>query len=767
MNQDYIKPDNWSIIEEGFDAESVKSSESLFSIGNGAMGQRANFEETYTAETFQGSYIAGIYYPDKTKVGWWKNGYPEYFAKVLNAPNWIGIDIEINGEKLDLNTCSEVKNFRRELNMKEGWYNRSFEATLKNGTEVSVNIRRFLSIVLDEVGVINYEIIPLNKDSKIIYKPYIDAGVTNEDANWEEKFWEPLDVKKSGNEAFVTAQTFKTHFKVTTFMQNSILSNGERTAISPSNIDATSDKIQFSYDVIVAQGQKSSIQKIGGYTVSLNHENTHTAAEKVIQSALAKGYNQMLHDQIDAWAKIWEMSDITIDGDVKAQQGIRFNIFQLNQTYLGKDSRLNIGPKGFTGEKYGGSTYWDTEAYCIPFYMATKDQEVARNLLTYRYNQLDKAIENATKLGFTNGAALYPMVTMNGEECHNEWEITFEEIHRNGAIAFAIYNFYRYTGDYSYIPEKGLEVLIGIARFWHQRANFSTNLNQYVILGVTGPNEYENNVNNNFYTNYIAKWCLEYTYEQIQKVSLEYPSDHKRITEKVKISDSELQSWKKVSDNMYFPFSEEHNVYLQQDGFLDKDLVRVADLDKSQRPINQKWSWDRILRSPYIKQADVLQCFYFFEDHFSKEELKNNFEFYESFTVHESSLSPCVHSIQAALLDKMDMAYTFYLRTSRLDLDDYNKEVEEGCHITSMAGTWMSIVEGFGGMRIKEDKLHFSPKIPKEWEGYSFKINFRNQILKVAINHDETSFSIVGDKELAIVVNGKAVVVTPENLITV
>ncbi len=767
MNQDYIKADNWSIIEEGFDVESVKSSESLFSIGNGAMGQRANFEEKYTGETFQGSYIAGIYYPDKTKVGWWKNGYPEYFAKVLNAPNWIGIDIEINGEELDLNACTEVKNFRRELNMKEGWYNRSFEATLKNGTEIAVNIRRFLSLNLDEVGYINYEITPLNKDAKVIYKPYIDAGVTNEDANWEEKFWEPLDVKKSGNEAFVTAQTFKTHFKVTTFMHNSIWSNGENTNISPSAIDAFSDKIQFSYGTIIAKGAKSSIQKIGGYTVSLNHENTQTAAEKLIQSVLSKGYNQLLQEQIEAWAKIWEMSDITIDGDVKAQQGIRFNIFQLNQTYLGKDSRLNIGPKGFTGEKYGGSTYWDTEAYCIPFYMATKDQQVARNLLTYRYNQLDKAIENAAKLGFTNGAALYPMVTMNGEECHNEWEITFEEIHRNGAIAFAIYNYFRYTGDYSYIPEKGLEVLIGIARFWHQRANFSTNLDKYVILGVTGPNEYENNVNNNFYTNYIAKWCLDYTHEQIQKVSLEYPSDHKRITEKVKISDAELQSWKKVADNMYFPYSEEHNVYLQQDGFLDKQLVRVADLDKSQRPINQKWSWDRILRSPYIKQADVLQCFYFFEDHFSKEELKNNFEFYESFTVHESSLSPCVHSIQAALLDKMEMAYTFYLRTSRLDLDDYNKEVEEGCHITSMAGTWMSIVEGFGGMRVKENTLHFSPKIPKEWDGYSFKINFRNQILKVSISHKETTFSIDGDTELSIVNNGKTIVVSPNSLVTV
>ncbi|MCV2486007.1 glycoside hydrolase family 65 protein [Flavobacterium sp. SH_e] len=756
MNQDYIKPDNWSIIEEGFDAERVKSSESLFSIGNGAMGQRANFEESYSAETFQGSYIAGIYYPDKTKVGWWKNGYPKYFAKVLNAPNWIGIDIEINEENLDLNTCVEVRNFRRELNMKEGWYNRSFEAVLKNGTEIAVNVRRFLSLDLDEAGIIKYDITPLNKDAKIVYKPYVDAGVTNEDANWEEKFWEPLEVKKGTNEAFLTAQTFKTHFKVTTFMHNTIFANGENANISPSTIDSTTDKVQYTYGTIIAKGQTSTIQKIGGYTVSLNHENTLAGAEKVIKSAVAFGYDALLQNQIDAWAKIWEMSDITIEGDVKAQQGIRFNIFQLNQTYSGKDSRLNIGPKGFTGEKYGGSTYWDTEAYCIPFYMATKDQQVARNLLTYRYNQLDKAIENAKdNLGFKNGAALYPMVTMNGEECHNEWEITHEEIHRNGAIAFAIYNYNRYTGDYSYIPEKGLEVLIGIARFWHQRASFSKDKNQYVILGVTGPNEYENNINNNFYTNYIAKWCIDFAAEQIEKVASEYPADHKRVMEKVSLSANEIQEWKKVADDMYFPISEELGIYLQQDGFLDKDLVPVKDLDKSQRPINQKWSWDRVLRSPYIKQADVLQGFYFFEDHFSKEELKRNFEFYESFTVHESSLSPCVHSIQAAALDKMDMAYTFYLRTSRLDLDDYNKEVEEGCHITSMAGTWMSIVEGFGGMRVKNDQLHFSPKIPKEWKGYSFKINFRNQILKVAVNHNETTFTVDGDQDLTIIVNGK------------
>lgn len=767
MNQDYIVPDNWSIIEEGFNAERVKSSESLFSIGNGAMGQRANFEEYYSGETFQGSYIAGVYYPDKTKVGWWKNGYPEYFAKVLNAPSWIGINIEINGENLDLHTCKEVHDFKRELNMKEGWLNRSFTAILKNGAEVAVNARRFLSLVSDELGVIKYQVTPLNGNAKITFKPYVDAGVKNEDANWEEKFWEPLSSQHLGNEAFVVARTYKTLFSAATYMHNSILLDDKDAKLDPEDVKATNDKVQFSYTVEAAQGQAAAILKFGGYTVSLNHDELVDAAKKVIANAVAKGYDVLLQEQKQAWASIWEMADITIEGDVKAQQGIRFNIFQLNQTYLGKDPRLNIGPKGFTGEKYGGSTYWDTEAYCIPFYMATKDQQVARNLLTYRHNQLGKAIENAAKLGFTNGAALYPMVTMNGEECHNEWEITFEEIHRNGAIAFAIYNYYRFTGDYSYIPEKGLEVLIGIARFWHQRATFSTQKNQFVILGVTGPNEYENNVNNNFYTNYIAKWCINYTAEQIERIKEEYPIDYGRIMALTNLDTNEVEKWKNVADNMYFPYSEEHEVYLQQDGFLDKEMIRVSDLDRSQRPINQKWSWDRILRSPYIKQADVLQGFYFFEDHFTREDLEKHFDFYEPFTVHESSLSPCVHSIQAAVLGRMEQAYTFYLRTSRLDLDDYNKEVEEGLHITSMAGTWMSIVEGFGGMRVKDDALHFEPRIPKQWDGYSFKINFRNQVLKVSVHPEETKFNLEGDSELTVFVNGTGVTVQPNTTVTV
>ena len=713
--------EKWNIIVQGFDPKQVTKHESLFSLGNGAMGCRANFEEQYTGETFQGSYIGGVYYPDKTKVGWWKNGYPEYFAKVLNAPSWLGINISINNCPLDLNTCIEVKDFRRQLNMKEGWYERSFTATLPNEQQVQVKVQRLLSLRHDAMGALHYQITPLTADAQLQIEGYLDSGVKNNDANWDEHFWNTLAITHQGNRAAIIAETKKTKFKVCTFMQNALAVNQQLVAAQATTHTAD-NYISKQYEVNVKKGDTLAIEKIGGYvTAESNTENTLLAENTFALLNENINFATLLQQQKEDWAAIWETADIEIDGDVKAQQAIRFNIFQLNQTYSGKHSQLNIGPKGFTGEKYGGSTYWDTEAYCLPFYMATKSPQVARNLLLYRYKQLPQAIANAQKLGFSQGAALYPMVTMNGEECHNEWEITFEEIHRNGAIAFAIYNYVRYTGDSDYIKDYGIEVLIGIARFWAQRVSFSAEKEKYVILGVTGPNEYENNVNNNFYTNYIAAWCLRYAAEQVNN------------THTTHASANECKQWLHIADNIYLPYSEKYGIYLQQDGFLDKELKPTTALSPQERPINQHWSWDRILRSPYIKQADTLQGFYFFQNHFSKEALQKHYDFYSQFTVHESSLSPCVHSILAAKLGMIDEAYQLYLRTARLDLDDYNKEVHEGLHITSMAGTWLSIVEGFGGLQVEADKLTFAPQIPPTWQHYSFKVFFRGKVYKVEV----------------------------------
>jgi len=753
----YIKIDEWNIIEEGFDPHLNKISESIFSLGNGRMGQRANFEETYSGETLPGNYVAGVYYPDKTRVGWWKNGYPESFAKVLNAANWIGIEIKIDYETLDLDNC-KVTDFKRVLNMKEGYLERSFTAELKSGKKLKVKATRFCSIVDDEAGAIRYSITPLNFDSAVIITPFIDGDVKNQDANYDEKFWDEVHKETHHGSAYLNLRTKKTGFHVCTGMKFAIQQDGKAVEFSSAPVERekyVANKVTLS----VKEKQETVIYKYSANLSSENHDKELLVHEtkKVIEQIYQKGFSLMLKEQAQAWAAKWVESDIVIEGDASAQQGIRFNIFQLNQTYTGEDARLNIGPKGFTGEKYGGSTYWDTEAYCVPFYLATADEQVTKNLLIYRYKQLDKAIENAKKLGFKNGAALYPMVTMNGEECHNEWEITFEEIHRNGAIAFAIYNYIRYTGDAKYLNDYGLEVLVAIARFWAQRVNWSNDKSQYVMLGVTGPNEYENNVNNNWYTSTIATWCMEYALEALATVKASDGSKYAAIVKKIRFKEAEeSEQWKHIIDHMYYPLDEKLGVFLQQDGYLDKELILVKDLPAEDRPLNQKWSWDRILRSCYIKQADVLQGLYFLEHRYDLETIRRNFDFYEPLTVHESSLSPCVHAILAAKLGDETRAYEFYLRTARLDLDDYNNDTEDGCHTTSMAGTWMSVVEGFGGMRVRDNQLQFHPFLPGKWASFSFKVGFRGSLLNVKVSKEGVQIINQSDKAISVNIFDKA-----------
>ena len=755
--KDYFKHHPWHIVEEGFDPHRNKIAESVFSIGNGRMGQRANFEEAYSGDTLLGSYVAGVYYPDKTRVGWWKNGYPEYFAKVLNAPSWIGIQTTIAGQPLDLAKC-KVDEFRRVLDMQSGVLLRTFTATLSDGKKIKVDSKRFCSMANGELGVVRYALTPLNFSDKATIDLPVDADVRNMDANYDEKFWDEVYKHANEGECVVTAETKKTKFHVCTGFRYTIHMGGS--LVTPENVE-TELREKFASNKVTIElksGQEAVITKYAAVLSSENHAKDklvgHCSA--LLEKAVAAGFDQLLKAHSDVWQHKWNECDITIDGDVAAQQGIRFNIFQLTQTYTGEDERLNIGPKGFTGEKYGGSTYWDTEAYCLPFYMGTSEEKVARNLLVYRYKHLEKAIENAEKLGFSKGAALYPMVTINGEECHNEWEITFEEVHRNGAIAYAIHDYIRYTGDEDYLIEHGLEVLIGISRFWAQRVNWSDDKKKYVMLGVTGPNEYENNVNNNWYTNYIARWTLKYTQQAIQYVKTKNPDGFKQLISRIDFKEKESTEWQKIVEGMYLPEDTTRQIFLQHDGFLDKELRSVSDLRKEDRPLNQKWSWDRILRSCFIKQADVLQGLYFFEDDFDIETIRRNFDFYEPMTVHESSLSPCVHAILAARLGYEEKAYEMYLRTARLDLDDYNNDTEDGCHITSMAGTWLSLIKGFAGFRVKDGVMHFSPFLPGKWRSYTFRLEFRGRVIVINVRKDSVDANLDSGKPVTVVVNGVA-----------
>ena len=731
--------DPWNIQSNKLEKKERRLQESLTSIGNGYMGMRGNFSEKYSGDHHQGTYIAGVWFPDKTRVGWWKNGYPEYFGKAINALNFSGVSIFIDDEEVDLYTDS-INNFNLSLDMQKAVLSYSYE---KAG--VAVTVERFMSIVHPELAVFSFKFSSVDGEShKVRTASFIDSDVHNEDSNYEEKFWTVLDKGGDKEGAYIANQTIANPFGVEQFtvlagqnFRGDFQAQGqeiqEEKVINYHEATVEQDPLHFEKRVLVLTSRDYS-------DLAAMHEAL-AGLNAVIQ---AKSYAQLLQEHEEAWGKRWELADVEIKGSDQAQQGIRFNLFQLFATYYGEDERLNIGPKGFTGEKYGGATYWDTEAYAVPLYLSLSDQQVTQNLLRYRHKQLPQAQHNARQQGLDG--ALYPMVTFTGVECHNEWEITFEEIHRNGAIAYAIYNYSNYTGDETYLAQEGLEVLVEIARFWADRVHYSERQKAYMIHGVTGPNEYENNINNNWYTNTLATWVLNYTMESLKK----YPRPD------LQVSTEELAKWNDITAHMYYPTDKELGIFVQHDGFLDKDLTPVADLDSKHLPLNQNWSWDRILRSPYIKQADVLQGIYFFGNHYSLEEKRRNFNFYEPLTVHESSLSPSIHAILAAELGMEDKAVEMYERTARLDLDNYNNDTEDGLHITSMTGSWLAIVQGFAQMKTWDGQLSFAPFIPKAWTGYSFRINYRNRLIKVTMG-DKLQIELLKGETIDLEVYGKSV----------
>lgn len=740
--------DPWKISTNKLDKENLRLQESLTSIGNGYMGMRGNFEEAYSGDHHQGTYLAGVWYPDKTRVGWWKNGYPEYFGKVINAVDFIAMDLFIDDQLIDLATLT-TEDFYWELNMKNGVLTRSYTVTTPSN-KVRLSFERFLSIVKNEAAYIRLtiEMLEGNGTVKVISK--LDGNVQNEDSNYDEHFWNDIDHGVKEEIAYLTTKTIPNNFEIEQFTVTAGMRHYvDGKLYTPSYQEGTL-AIEGSFTFDLKENETLLIDKevliFTSRDIPEAQQATHLFKEF---NELNVHYPQAKEEQTAAWSKRWELADVVIEGDDEAQQGIRFNLFQLFSTYYGEDERLNIGPKGFTGEKYGGATYWDTEAYAVPLYLALAKPEVTKNLLKYRHNQLPQAIHNAQQQGLKG--ALYPMVTFTGVECHNEWEITFEEIHRNGAIAYAIYNYTNYTGDIDYLKNEGLEVLAEIARFWADRVHFSKRNNQYMIHGVTGPNEYENNINNNWYTNTIACWVLRYTRENYLKFKEESTA---------KISDDELAHWQEIAENMYFPVDEELGIFVQHDTFLDKDLKPVAELSASELPLNQHWSWDKILRSCFIKQADVLQGIYFFNDSFTKEEKQRNFDFYEPMTVHESSLSPSIHAILAAELGMEDKAVEMYQRTARLDLDNYNNDTEDGLHITSMTGSWLAIVQGFAQMKTDHEQLRFAPFLPKTWSAYSFHINYRDRLLFVAVSNEQVTLNLLSGEALPLEVYEKAYVLT-------
>lgn len=760
MNK-YLHIDEWNIVEEGFDPDRQRMSESIFSLGNGHIGQRGNFEEQYDSDSYQASFVAGIHFTERTRVAWWKNGFSRFTSRMPVAADWSLINLRLVDEELDLAHWNVIS-FSRRLNMQDGIYERQVEATSPKGNTLQLQVEHIVNMAHPALCHIKYSVTSVNYTGHLSLLPLLSAEEHDEN-HPEGKVWNILRSECDKECANLWTQTRREDNQVCYAMTYQFFKNHTESSHGAIRIEKERQS-GYCLGADVRPGDRITLIKYVSVVTSLQHEVRHIVdvAQQEALQARRLGWQRLTDDHRLAWHQIWEETDVRIEGDPAAQQAIRYNIFQLFQTYRGDDPRLNIAPKGFTGEKYGGNTYWNTELCCVPFFLLATPHDTTRNLLLYRYNQLPRAIENARRLGFDGGAALFPQVTNNGDECHSEWEITFEEIHRNNIMVYAIAQHAMMTGSLDYVAHYGLELMIAVSRFWSQRVSFSEPKQKFVILGVTGPDGYENNVDNNWYTNFSCRMCLIMTLDFITHLRKSQPEALEMIFEKTHfIESTETSRWREIINGIYLPYDEKRGIFVQNDGYLDKELRTTANLHPDERPINQHWSWDRILRSCYIKQSDVLLGLYLYAYLFDEETLRRNFEFYEPMTVHESSLSPFIHSILAARLGKLDKAYEHFMHAARLDLDDYNNEADQGLHITSMPGSWLAIVRGFGYFMTENNTLpSFAPVRPPQWHSYSFKVYFRSATLLVEVG-DEASITLSGDHAQEVVLYGRHYLLQP------
>lgn len=735
----YYQLDPWKIVEKGFDKSRNEVSEAIFALGNEYMGIRGYFEEGFSGNSLLGSYFNGIYEnsPEENRVQY--KGIVKRSHFMVNAVDWLKTEIIIDGQRLDLNH-DNISEYYRELDLRSGLLTRSFQINTKTNKEVFFKFERFLDMEQAQWGY--QKISAYTKSGTVDLELILGADFNSEHVSQGQNFWQEVKKDTVGETTGIIGETLTTKQKI---FSGFCLKNNQ----SLSSEVVTRDKfIGRKFNVKLNSDNYFEVEKYVTNIVS----KTPVATEKLWQEGIHDSqiqqqfsYEQIKSNQKIYWEKIWEKYDITINGDELNQQGIRFCIFQLQQTYHGQNPTNNIGAKGLTGESYGGLAFWDTETCCLPFYLLN-NLAAAKNLLEFRYETLSKARLRARELDCEG--ACYPIATLNGHEASDLWQHASLQFQPSTGVAYGIFHYMNLSQDIEFLYGHGIEMLIEICRFLASRGDFSPT-GEFGFFGVMGPDEFQMMVNHNGYTNYMAKKTFEYTLQTLKEIIRTNPVRIGELTSELLLTQEEQILWKKCADKTLMLVRED-GVIEQHDGFFKLPHVDIQKIPITDFPLYHHWSYDRIYRNDMIKQPDVLMFQFLYNQDFSFESKKVNYEFYEPKTIHESSLSPSIHSILAAELGKNNDAYDFFGFATRMDLDNYNRNTREGLHTTSIAAAWMNIVYGFGGVRTDGPILLLNPTIPAGWQDYAFKITYKNALIAVKVTQEKVSLTKVTGPDVKI-----------------
>lgn len=747
----------WEVIEDGFDSNYARVAESIFSLGNEYMGIRGFFEEGYTGDSLIGSYFNGVYETQKI-TGSAYQGMIDHTEFMVNSLNWLYTRIIIDGEVLDLNK-SHFKNYKRILNLKTGVLTRRFEWITKERKEIILEFERFLSMSQATMAGQRIKITAKNFCGEISIHSGLDFSLEHYMVG--ENLWNCTEHDSKENYLSITGTT-----KHTMQVINSVC-RFQLNYPHQESYEKSEQKVIKKFKINLEKDRVFELKKIICNTViegAFHDASTEFNVKSYngFEESKDWNYDTLMKNNTAWWEDIWKESDISIEGDEFNQQGIRFCIFQMHQTYHGAKLGTNIGAKGLTGEAYSGNAFWDTETYCLPFYIFN-NVKAAKNLLMFRYITLDEAKKRAKALDCEG--AFYPIATISGRECCSLWQHASLQLQASTGVAYGIWIYEKITKDISFVEEYGLPMLIEISRMLATRGDFSADGRRYGYYGVMGPDEFQMMVNHNCYTNYMGKITLNYTLDVLNRLGERNQRLYQELKDKYSLKDDEIKRWSQIAEAMYIPYDESAQLFEQHEGYFKLPHIDIDKITNEEFPLYHHWTYDRIYRNDMIKQPDVLMLMLLFNSQFTKEQIQRNYEFYEPRCIHESSLSPSVHSILASQLQKHQEAYDFFGFATRMDLDNYNRNTNEGLHTTSIAAAWMNIVFGFGGMRVDGEVLNFTPSIPKRWEGYSFRISYEGDIILVSVSKEEVSFEVVHGSNILVKVYGENYLLGNEKIV--
>lgn len=713
----------WTITEDTYQPSQQHHQETIFTIGNGYLSTRGAFEEVYP-DDHRATFVHGVF-----------DDVPIVFTELANVPDWLPLGIYLDGERFSLNTGT-LQSYKRNLDLRIGLLTRTVKWLSSSGKGITLTIERFASLADEHLLCLRCQAIP-DFDGKLEFRASLNGNPENEGfAHWR---WVKQGLT-SGNIVHLHSRTRSTAIDLALAMRLDASRPPDASVFCDTENLPTLNLVYST-----RRGEAITVEKYVG--IATSRDTTDPIGMAVEHVKKAPGWNLAFEEHRQAWHQEWDRMDVIIDGDEEAQLAIRSSLFQLLIAAPRHDDRVNIGAKTLSGFGYRGHSFWDTEIFMLPVFIYTAPQ-IARNLLNYRYQRLTAAREKARKNGFQG--AQFPWESADtGEEVTPTWVPHFSdrtkavriwtgdiEIHISADIAYAAYLYWITTGDDNWFIEKGAELVLDTARFWASRAEWNADANRYEYNDVIGPDEYHDHVDNNYYTNYMARWNLNTALEVLDWLNAISPIRAEELTARLELTPEILAAWGEIINRIYLPVRPD-GLIEQFEGYFQRRNVELAGLEPREVSAQVYFGIEGCNETQVIKQPDVLMLQYLLGDQFSDSQVRINYNYYTPRTDHTygSSLGPSIQAIMACRMGDPEGAYEHLMRAARADLNDVRGNAEDGIHGASAGGIWQAIVFGFAGLRVFPDRWETHPRLPKHWKRLSFRFIHRGQLQAVDIQN--------------------------------